>query len=211
MAFAPVRPDKGADIPTRTDYVGALKPLLDRVGACAGFTLILFTLDESATPRAGAAGWPLSLPAARCPWWFHDSPEGMLRFRRQTTETAGFYNTAASPTTLVPSCRFPPPQPRAADRLRLLAELVVTGRLDEDEAAELAIDLAYNSPRRHTGCDGEAQRRDTRPRGRPGSAARYDFSRLRPGIVHLGLGAFHRAHQAVFTRTRFWPNGETGA
>ncbi len=26
-------------------------------------------------------------------WWFHDSPEGMLRFRHQVTETAGFYNT----------------------------------------------------------------------------------------------------------------------
>ncbi len=30
---------------------------------------------------------------------------------------------------------------------------------------------------------------------RPG----YDFTALRPGIVHLGIGAFHRAHQAVFT------------
>ncbi|HUI19695.1 MAG TPA: mannitol dehydrogenase family protein [Methylocella sp.] len=30
---------------------------------------------------------------------------------------------------------------------------------------------------------------------RPG----YNFNRLRPGIVHLGVGAFHRAHQAVFT------------
>jgi len=102
-------PSKGADIPTRTDYVGALKPLLDRVGACAGFTLILFTLDESAYARELA---PLAghYPCLRlgAPWWFHDSPEGMLRFRRQTTETAGFYNTAASPTTLVPSCRFPP-------------------------------------------------------------------------------------------------------
>jgi fructuronate reductase len=27
----------------------------------------------------------------------------------------------------------------------------------------------------------------------------YDRSALRPGIVHLGLGAFHRAHQAVYT------------
>lgn len=27
----------------------------------------------------------------------------------------------------------------------------------------------------------------------------YDRARLRPGIVHLGIGAFHRAHQAVFT------------
>jgi len=28
---------------------------------------------------------------------------------------------------------------------------------------------------------------------------RYDVGSLRVGIVHLGLGAFHRAHQAVFT------------
>lgn len=27
----------------------------------------------------------------------------------------------------------------------------------------------------------------------------YDRSALKPGILHLGLGAFHRAHQAVFT------------
>jgi Mannitol dehydrogenase Rossmann domain/Mannitol dehydrogenase C-terminal domain len=30
---------------------------------------------------------------------------------------------------------------------------------------------------------------------RPG----YDFKRLRTGLVHLGVGAFHRAHQASFT------------
>ncbi|MBB3997965.1 mannitol dehydrogenase family protein [Aureimonas pseudogalii] len=28
---------------------------------------------------------------------------------------------------------------------------------------------------------------------------RYDRTALKPGIVHLGLGAFHRAHQAVYT------------
>jgi fructuronate reductase len=27
----------------------------------------------------------------------------------------------------------------------------------------------------------------------------YDRSQLKPGIVHLGIGAFHRAHQAVYT------------
>ncbi len=34
----------------------------------------------------------------------------------------------------------------------------------------------------------------------PPSIARpaYDRSRLQPGIVHLGIGAFHRAHQAVY-------------
>ena len=28
----------------------------------------------------------------------------------------------------------------------------------------------------------------------------FDRAGLRPGILHLGLGAFHRAHQAVLTQ-----------
>jgi glucuronate isomerase len=47
--------DKGADIPTATDYVPALKPLLDRFGNEPSLSLILFTLDESAIPVEG--GW----------------------------------------------------------------------------------------------------------------------------------------------------------
>ncbi|MGI2033575.1 mannitol dehydrogenase family protein [Rhizobium panacihumi] len=31
-------------------------------------------------------------------------------------------------------------------------------------------------------------------------APAYDRAALKPGIVHIGLGAFHRAHQAVFTQ-----------
>ena len=44
--------------------------------------------------RASWRRWRAIIPAsARPAWWFHDSPKGMLRFREQTTETAGFYNT----------------------------------------------------------------------------------------------------------------------
>ena len=43
--------DKGADIPTPTDYVRALKPLLDRFGNERALTIILFTLDETAYSR----------------------------------------------------------------------------------------------------------------------------------------------------------------
>src|SRR5204863_1440120 len=86
--------DKGADIPTRTDYVRALKPLLDRFGNEPKLTIILFTLDETAYSRELA---PLAghYPILRLgpPWWFHDSAEGMLRFLQQAVETAGFYNT----------------------------------------------------------------------------------------------------------------------
>jgi glucuronate isomerase len=84
--------DKGADIPGPTEYVRSLRPLLSKYGNEPGFTLILFTLDESTYSRELA---PLAghYPCLRLgpPWWFHDSPEGMMRFREAATETAGFY------------------------------------------------------------------------------------------------------------------------
>src|SRR5690349_3365292 len=43
--------DKGADIPTRTDYVRALKPLLDKLGNDPRLSIIVFTLDESTYAR----------------------------------------------------------------------------------------------------------------------------------------------------------------
>lgn len=36
----------------------------------------------------------------------------------------------------------------------------------------------------------------------------YDRATLTPGIVHLGIGAFHRAHQAVFTEDAILKNGD---
>src|SRR6185369_4456299 len=92
--FAEYGRDMGADIPQSTNYVKALKPLLDRFGNESRLTIFLFTLDETNYSRELA---PLAghYPALRLgpAWWFHDSPEGMMRFRQQTTETAGFYNT----------------------------------------------------------------------------------------------------------------------
>jgi glucuronate isomerase len=77
-----------------------LRPLLDRFGNDKNLTIILFMLDESTISRELA---PLAghYPCLRLgpPWWFHDSPEGMMRFREQATETAGFYNTVGSTTT----------------------------------------------------------------------------------------------------------------
>jgi glucuronate isomerase len=142
--------DMGADIPTRTDYVSGLKPLLDRVGMRAGFTLILFTLDESTYARELA---PLAghYPCLRLgpAWWFNDSPEGMLRFRRQTIETAGFYNTMGFNDDTRAFLSIPA-RHDLARRIdcAYLAELVVTSRLEEGEAAELAFDLAYNLAKR---------------------------------------------------------------
>lgn len=143
--FAKFGRDKGADIPTATDYVRALKALLDRYGNERNFTLILFTLDETSYSRELA---PLAghYPALRLgpPWWFHDSPEGMIRFRKQAIETAGFYNTVGfnDDTRAFMSI---PARHDVARRIdcRALADLVAEHRIDEDEAREIVVDLAY--------------------------------------------------------------------
>jgi glucuronate isomerase len=141
--------DKGADIPQRTEYVHALRPLLDRFGNERNLTLILFTLDESSYSRelAPLAGhYPiLRLGPA---WWFHDSPEGMRRFRELTTETAGFYNTVGfnDDTRAFLSIPARHDLARRVD-CSFLARLVVEHRLDEDEAAVVAVDLAYRLPK----------------------------------------------------------------
>ncbi|MCC6870527.1 MAG: glucuronate isomerase [Burkholderiales bacterium] len=144
--FARFGRDKGADIPTRTDYVRALKPLLDAVGNERNLTIILFTLDETSYARELA---PLAghYPALKLgpPWWFHDSPEGMLRFREQATETAGFHNTVGfnDDTRAFMSI---PARHDVARRIdcRFLATLVREHRLQEDEAFALAPGLAHD-------------------------------------------------------------------
>lgn len=137
--------DTGADIPRATNYVDALRPLLDRVGNESKLTIILFTLDETAYSRELA---PLAghYPCLRLgpPWWFHDSPEGMMRFREQATETAGFYNTVGfnDDTRAFLSIPARHDVARRVD-CSFLARLVAEHRLEEDEAVEVAHDLAY--------------------------------------------------------------------
>lgn len=137
--------DKGADTPSETEYVAALKPLLDAVGNEPNLTIILFTLDEDSYARelAPLAGhYPALLLGP--PWWFHDSPEGMRRFRERTTETAGFYNTAGFNDDTRAFLSIPA-RHDVARRMDCawLARLVAEHRLEEDEAVELAHDLAY--------------------------------------------------------------------
>lgn len=148
--FARFGRDKGADIPTRTDYVRGLKPLLDRFGTERDLSIILFTLDESTYARelAPLAGHYPCLKLGPS-WWFHDSPEGMKRFRRMTTETAGFYNTVGFNDDTRAFLSIPA-RHDLARRIDcgFLAELVVEHRLEDGEAAELARDLAYNLAKR---------------------------------------------------------------
>ena len=137
--------DKGFDIPGTTDYVCALKPLLDEVGLRTDLTIILFTLDETSYSRELA---PLAgvYPALKLgpPWWFFDSYEGMKRFRESTTETCGFYNTVGFNDDTRAFCSIPARHDfaRRVD-CAYLAELVCSGRLRENEAHEVAYDLAY--------------------------------------------------------------------
>ncbi len=137
--------DRGADMPRRTDFVNALKPLLDRFGNERDLTLILFSLDESSYARELA---PLAghYPCLRLgpAWWFHDSPEGMRRYRQQLTETAGFYNTVGFNDDTRAFLSIPA-RHDVARRMDCgyLAELVADHRLQEDEAAKLAAELAY--------------------------------------------------------------------
>jgi glucuronate isomerase len=142
--------DKGADIPTPTDYVRALKPLLDRFGNERDLTVILFTLDETSYARelAPLAGHYPILKLGPS-WWFHDSPEGMLRFREQVTETAGFYNTVGfnDDTRAFMSIPARHDVARRVD-CRFLATLVAEHRIGEDEAFELAPELAYGLAKR---------------------------------------------------------------
>ncbi|MDR7059332.1 MULTISPECIES: glucuronate isomerase [unclassified Sphingopyxis] len=138
--------DKGADIPTATDYVHALRPLLGRYGNEAALTIILFTLDETSYARelAPLAGHYPALKLGPA-WWFHDSPEGMRRFRSHTTETAGFYNSVGFNDDTRAFLSIPA-RHDVARRIDcgFLAQLVAEHRMEEWEAAELAVDLSYN-------------------------------------------------------------------
>lgn len=141
--------DKGADIPSATDYVSALRPLLDRFGNDTRLSVILFTLDETTYSRelAPLAGHYPVLKLGPS-WWFFDSPEGMLRFREYTTETAGFYNTVGFNDDTRAFLSIPA-RHDVARRMDCvyLARLVSEHRLDVDAAAEVAVDLAYKLPK----------------------------------------------------------------
>ena len=137
--------DIGADIPQPMSYVSALHPLLSRFGNEAKLTVILFTLDESTYSRELA---PLAghYPCLRLgpAWWFHDSPEGMMRFREQTTETAGFFNTVGFNDDTRAFLSIPA-RHDVARRIdcAYLGRLVAEHRIGEDEAHDVAHALTY--------------------------------------------------------------------
>lgn len=139
----------GYDIPVAAEFTCNLRPLLESFGHHPRFRLIAYTVDETTYSRELA---PLAgvYPALRigAPWWFLDSPDGMMRFRDLVTETAGFYNTAGFVDDTRAFCSIPARHDlaRRVDA-GYLTRLVAEHRLDIDEAIEVAIDLAYHLPR----------------------------------------------------------------
>lgn len=138
--------DRGADIPVATEYTRNLRPLLEAYGNDPRLRLIVFTLDESTYSRELA---PLAghYPALRLgpAWWFHDSIEGMTRFRRQTSETAGIYNTVGFNDDTRAFCSIPARHDlaRRVDA-NWLAGLVARHVVDLADAREMARALAYD-------------------------------------------------------------------
>lgn len=148
--FARFGPDKGADIPVRTDWTHGLHALLNAYGNDPRFRLILFTLDETTYGRelAPLAGhYPAVLLGP--PWWFFDSVNGMRRYLDLVVETAGLHNLAGFNDDTRAFCSIP----ARHDLWRRvtcdwLAGLVVQGLVDEDDAREMALDLAVRLARR---------------------------------------------------------------
>jgi glucuronate isomerase len=142
--------DMGADIPRRSEFTDNLHPLLNKYGTDPRLTFILFTLDESAYARELA---PLAghYPALQLgpPWWFHDSLNGMGRYFDRVMETAGLYNTVGfnDDTRAFPSIPARHDVWRRASA-NWVAGLVVRGVVDEEDAQEMILDLAYGLAKR---------------------------------------------------------------
>jgi glucuronate isomerase len=139
-------PDKGCDIPIQTEYTRNLHQLLNKFGNDQRLSLIIFTLDETAYSRelAPMAG---HYPAMKLgpAWWFHDSIEGMTRFREQVTETAGIYNTVGfnDDTRAFPSIPARHDLSRRVDA-NFLAKKVSQHIIGMDDARRMIRALAYD-------------------------------------------------------------------
>lgn len=137
--------DKGADIPVQTEYTRNLYELLNKYGNDKRLTLIVFTLDESTYSRELA---PLAghYPAMKLgpAWWFQDSIEGMIKFRQNVTETAGFYNTVGfnDDTRAFLSIPARHDLSRRVDS-NFLAGLVARHIINMDDAKKISKALAY--------------------------------------------------------------------
>jgi glucuronate isomerase len=151
-------PDMGCDIPIQAEFTRNLRPLLNMYGNDPRLTFVAFTLDEATYSREMA---PLAghYPAMRlgAPWWFQDSLQGMKRYFEQVLETTGLHNTAG----FNDDTRSFPSIPARHDLWRRatsnwLAGLLVRGVVDEEDAREMALDMAYRLAKQTYGFDSDA-------------------------------------------------------
>ncbi|WP_092506862.1 glucuronate isomerase [Agrococcus jejuensis] len=143
-------PDTGHDIPIPAEFVQNLRPLLERHGNDPRLHLVLFTIDETTYSReiAPLAGFYRSVFIG-APWWFLDAPDAVQRFRAAVTETAGFSRGSG----FIDDTRAFLSIPARHDMSRrldaaFLARLVAEGRLDEESAAEIVVDMVGAQPRK---------------------------------------------------------------
>jgi glucuronate isomerase len=142
--------DMGCDMPTASEFTHNLRPLLNKYGNDPRLTLVVFTLDESTYARelAPLAGHYPALCIGP-PWWFHDSLNGIQRYFDRVMETAGAHNTAGfnDDTRAFPSIPARHDVWRRASA-NWVAGLVVRGVVDEQDAQEMILDLAYRLAKR---------------------------------------------------------------
>jgi glucuronate isomerase len=142
--------DKGCDIPVASEFTINMRPLLNKYGNDPRLTLIVFTLDETTYARELA---PLAghYPALRLgpAWWFHDSLNGMMRYRQRMCETAGLYNTVGfnDDTRAFPSIPARHDLSRRVDA-NWIAGMVARGVIDIKDADEMIVDCAYRLAKR---------------------------------------------------------------
>lgn len=144
MIYEKFGPNTGCDIPAAADFTRNLHELLNKYGNDPRLTVIIFTLDESTYSRelAPLAGHYPALKLGPA-WWFHDSIEGMMRYRQMVTETAGIYNTVGfnDDTRAFISIPARHDLARRVDST-FLAGLVARHIIDLQEALEMSYDLA---------------------------------------------------------------------
>ncbi len=142
--------DVGFDIPLQVEWTRNLQPLLEVFGMDSRLRLILFTLDETSYSRelAPMAGVYPSVFLGP-PWWFHDSPNGMMRYFDHVMETAGIFNTVGFNDDTRAFLSIPARHDLWRRMSALwLAKLVHRGQLDFKTAEKRMQDLAVNLARR---------------------------------------------------------------
>ncbi|MGO9560506.1 MAG: glucuronate isomerase [Acidimicrobiales bacterium] len=148
-AHARFGPDIGADFPVDVSFTRGLRPLLERFGSDPRFTLVVYSVDETAYARELA---PMAsyYPALRlgAPWWYLDAPDAMTRALSQMAEVAGFSRSAGFVDDARSFCSIPA-RHEVARRVTaaFLARLVAEHRLSLQEAIDTGVDLAYRLPK----------------------------------------------------------------